>query len=515
MTLLARARVTALVVLAFFGLAHRAQADERPRAAFALIVGANVSVDHELAPLHYADDDAARYFDLFRLLGMRTVILARIDDSTRKLHSQAAAEAQLPRKDAFERATAQLAGEVAQARQRGLETTLYFVFAGHGGVDESRGYVSLEDARLTGEALGTGVVSRIGAGSTHMIIDACNSYLLAYSRGPGGSRRPVHDFVQSVYELGRDQRVGLLLSTSSATESHEWDAFQAGVFSHEVRSGLYGTADANGDGSVSYREIAAFVGRANQAVVNDRYRPHLFARAPANDERLLDLRTARGRLVTVDGAHAGRYLLEDARGVRLADFHNAPGQDATFVRPGPSAQAYLRRLDDESEFTLPPGDGPLRITEMTPEHPRVAARGALHESFSRIFSLPFDRASVDAYQPSAPPEPDRADAPAIPIRGIVGWSLIGLGAAGAGMGSYFALRSASESKSPAGESQADVATRNFRVGDANLAATWSFVGGGVAAIAGAAVLLWPSRNGGRLQALAFQDGAYVGYAGMF
>src|SRR5262249_39525202 len=153
-------------------------------------------------------------------------------------------------------------------------------FAGHGGVDASRGYVSLEDGRLSGNELGAEIVSRIGAHSIHMILDACNSYLVAYARGPGGTRRPVKDFASAVYDLGRDPRVGLLLSTSSATESHEWDAFQAGVFSHEVRSGLYGAADADGNGNVSYREIAAFVARANEAIDNDRFRPHVFAHAP-------------------------------------------------------------------------------------------------------------------------------------------------------------------------------------------------------------------------------------------
>src|SRR5262249_20013615 len=160
-------------------------------------------------------------------------------------------------------------------------------------------------------------------------------------------RRPVQDFAHAVYELGKDPRVGLLLSTSSATESHEWDAFQAGVFSHEVRSGLYGAADADRDGAVSYREMAAFVTRANEVIENDRFRPRIFARPPAARDELIDLRAARARRIAVDGAHAGRYLLEDARGVRLADFHSAPDEDVLLVRPPPTGRVYLRRLDDD------------------------------------------------------------------------------------------------------------------------------------------------------------------------
>src|SRR5262249_16818720 len=150
--------------------------------------------------------------------------------------------------------------------------------------------------------------------------------------------------------LKDDARVGLLLSTSSARESHEWDAYQGGVFSHEVRSGLYGGADADGDGVVSYREIAAFVQRANAAVPNEKYRPDAYARAPKTTDALLDIRSARGRRLVIDGAHAGHYFLEDANGVRLADVHNAPGQSLSLVRPGPNGPIYLRRVDDDKEF---------------------------------------------------------------------------------------------------------------------------------------------------------------------
>ncbi len=128
-------------------------ADEPPRASFALVVGANVSVDKELPPLRYADDDAARYFDLFRLLGARTTVLARLDENTRRLHPQAAAEAREPRKADFEAAITQLAEDVSRAASRGVETTVYLVYAGHGNVEGGRGYVTFEDARLTGSDL--------------------------------------------------------------------------------------------------------------------------------------------------------------------------------------------------------------------------------------------------------------------------------------------------------------------------------------------------------------------------
>ncbi len=59
------------VVLTLF--ADRAQAAPEPprNAVFALILGVNRSVDADLKPLHYADDDAVRYGECFAVLAPR------------------------------------------------------------------------------------------------------------------------------------------------------------------------------------------------------------------------------------------------------------------------------------------------------------------------------------------------------------------------------------------------------------------------------------------------------------
>src|SRR5207247_3242095 len=140
-----------------------------------------------------------------------------------------------------------LASDIRQARQRNVKTALYFVYAGHGNVRDGHGYVTLEDARIDGAALEADVLKKINADQTHFIVDACYSYFLAVGRGPGGQRHELRGFTQ-LAGLAARESVGLLLSTSSARESHEWAGVQAGVFSHEVRSGLYGAAGAAGDG---------------------------------------------------------------------------------------------------------------------------------------------------------------------------------------------------------------------------------------------------------------------------
>ncbi len=262
-----------------------APAAEGREALFALIIGVNKSVDEDLQPLRYADDDAARYFELFRSLGDRTYLMTRPDDTTRRLHPQAAAEARQPGRESLQEAVRLLAADIERARKRRVRTTFYLVYAGHGNVKDNQGYISLEDARLTGRQILKDVVAAVRADQAHLVVDACHSFYLAYTRGPGGKRREIHGF-SHVEELARNNQVGLLLSTSSARDSHEWEAFQAGVFSHEVRSGLYGAADADGDGRVSYREIAAFVERANAAIPNERFRPRIYARPPRDSDTL-------------------------------------------------------------------------------------------------------------------------------------------------------------------------------------------------------------------------------------
>ncbi len=490
-------------------------------ATFALVIGANVSVDKHLAPLKYADDDAARSFDMFRLLGANTTVLARLDDNTRRLHPQAAAEAREPKKADFDAAITKLASDVAQAAERGLEPTVYVVYAGHGNVEGGRGYVTLEDARLTGADLAR-ALARVPAKRIHLLVDACSSYFLAYSRGAGGARRAVASFATDA-SLTSDPRIGLLLSTSSARESHEWDSFQAGVFSHEVRSGLYGAADADGDGVVTYREIAAFVARANASIPNEKFRPDVHTRPPAGGEALVDLRRARGRRLEIDGSHAGHYYLEDPRGVRLADLHNARGATLYLVRPpplSPGGAVYLRRAEDDRELRVPPLGDVIRVAELADEPPRIAARGAAHEAFSSLFSLPFDEAVVHAFrEPPLAPEP-LDPLPPKEAPGLGGRRLAGLGVAAGGLaltatGVAFAVSAGAAGELPAGASQSDAQRANERISRENTLAA-VFVGAGLAALAGGAALaLWPSPRAARVSVVPAPGGGFITATGRF
>ncbi len=513
------------VALAICSPRQSAAAEEPGPATFALLIGSNASVDRDLPPLKYADDDAARSLDLFRLLGARTYLLSRLDENTRRLHPQAAAEALEPRRAVLEKTLAQIGSDVAQARDRHVETDLYVMYAGHGNVENGEGYLTLEDLRITGADLAR-FLAPIPATRIHVIADACASYYFAYGRGPGGERRPLHGF-QDAPPLVSDPRIGLLLSTSSARESHEWDAYQAGVFSHEVRSGLYGAADADGDGRVSYREIAAFVARANEAIPNERFRPDVHVKPPAQSDTLLDIRRALGRRLDVEGATGAHYDLEDGRGVRLVDFHSAPGQPVHLVRPPPTGRVYVRKLDDDTELTIPASPDVVALADLEPSPARVASRGAAHEAFNLLFALPFDRGVVDAYAMNAADAPateragargprDAGAAPRSPsARTVLAWTAVGLGAAGLATGGALSGAAIATSHSaPHGASQVAIAARDNQVFTLNTGAAASYIAGAVALGAGlGALLFW--RSGAPIQAVASPQGAYVGYTRSF
>lgn len=449
---------------------------------FAVIVGVNQSVDPELAPLRYADDDAVRYQDLFQLLGARTWLMARLDANTTRLHPGRAAV--LPVDAALDPLIHEVGQALLQARAGGAKPVLYVVYSGHGNQEDGRGYLTLEDVRLDANALSRRIFARLEAEQTHFIVDACYSSFLALARGPGGVHRETSGYSDASL-LGGGGRVGLLLSTSSARESHEWEAFQAGVFSHEVRSGLYGAADADGDHQIGYGELAAFVDRANAAIPNEKYRPDLYAQAPRSTEVFLDLRRASPRRLVVEGKESAHYFLEDQNGVRLADFHPGPTQTLELLRPpGP---LYVHRLRDDREFAVPDAPGRLTLAALDARAPRSATRGAAHEAFSRTFALAFDREVVFAYR-GRPLELSAPLPAAAWPRPVAIGALTAGGLSLAASLTFTILAHQTSSGLAADATQDEAAGANARIDALNTGLVISGVAGGVLVLAGALLL---------------------------
>jgi hypothetical protein len=387
----------------------------------ALVVTNNRSTRLERPDLQYADDDGARYYRMFRGVASPPglLLLTRFDRATADAHPDLVALARPPRRRELEQALAALAARVAEARRQGRRTHFYFVYAGHGDVELGKGYLDLEDGRLDAAFLERQVVEAVGADVQHLVLDACNSFFVVNPRKPGGRRWATPRDLALGFAR-RHPGVGLFLSTNTEAEVYEWSELESGIFSHEVRSGLSGAADADGDGRISYRELAAFVDTANQHLQGANLRPQIFFRGPAGDDgaTLFAPQLARGRRLAL-GEGARRLWIRGARGQRLIDLHKeeapvtlvVPGNGAQSLsviewRPPPAAGAppALR------EYEVAAGEGEVVLAGLTAGPADGASRGGAR-LFSGLWQAPFGARAFSRWQRT------RAQAPE-PVYGV-------------------------------------------------------------------------------------------------
>lgn len=376
----------------------------RADTAYALVIGVNQPLGQDTSTLSYADDDAILFHRLFAGVGHSTLLVAP-DRPTARLHG-AIPGVRPPTRANVERAIDEVLARVKRARKSGWRPRFYLIYSGHGDVKNNQGYLALADGRFTSRDLERLVLARSEALTNHVIVDACRSYFLVHDKRAGGKRRrAARGFHRSRNLARRFPNTGFLLSTSSAEASHEWAEFQAGIFSHEVRSGLLGAADIDLDGRVSYDEIWAFVRVANSRIPNERFRPRIYLRAPyrSGKRTLLNLRGFTGAAVTIPPGGAGRFLLEDKNGVRLADLHTASSHpvrlrltDGRILGRPRGDRLYLHDLRRSREYLLDTGwKGQRPLAQLPGLASSYRPKGAAHEAFGRIFERPF---SVDAYQ---------------------------------------------------------------------------------------------------------------------
>lgn len=380
-----------LVSLALLGAAPEVR-------TYVVVVGNNQSVEPGVTPLRYADDDAARFYELLAPTAARIELLTVMDSDTQRVHGELPALARAPTKENLYATLESFSVDMAKDRAAGLQSVLSFVYVGHGHVGKAgQGFVSFLDGALTADELWGKVVGSSRATYNHLIIDACNSYLMVGSRGEGqvddsgpDASAAIRDWVGE-RSAARYPNTGVTVSTSSAAETHEWSVFQGGVFSHEVRSGLAGAADVNADGRVEYSELEAFLGAANLAVDDPRARLQAYVRPPQLDQHrpLVDLGSSRFKhLLRLPKSFSGRFHLEDARGVRYAD-GNKTAETDVYLALAESPWYFVRTGDTEVRLKLSQS-GTLVLREVDFQPLARAARGSVAEAYrDQLFQVPY------------------------------------------------------------------------------------------------------------------------------
>ncbi len=384
--------------------------------SYALIVANNTGLEPRQAPLRYADDDGARYYELFAPRTREAVLLSVMDSETQALHPGLAARTRPPTRTALKEALGRLNARMAEDKARGVHPVLYFVFSGHGKRGPAgEGMVSLLDGPLTRTDLYSQVIAPSAASFIHLIVDACDSYFFVNSRGALPVAPAQVQAVQGLLatrELASYPHVGAVLSTSREQESHEWSAIRAGVFSHQVRSALAGAADVNADGRIEYSELSAFVAAANQGVVDVRGRLDVSIQPPALDRSvpLVNLGDkARLGFLLLPAGLEGRLWLEDARGLRVAEFHKE--RERSLVLGLPLASGYfLHAPGREAPFPLSRPGAMVDAASLAWRENAFASRGAVQDALAeKLFSVPFGPRFYTGYmaslgQPPVAPE---------------------------------------------------------------------------------------------------------------
>jgi Caspase domain len=378
---------------------------EAPPHVFALVIASNRSLDASQPELQYADDDAARYYRLLRsVAGEEDVaLLASFDRASKLLYGELASVSRAASTAELVRARDRLARNIEAARLRGERSTLYIVYAGHAELVEGRGMLELEDRRIDGAFIEHELLEQLPADDKHVILDSCNSFFVMNPRKPGGRRWATPDDIALGF-AARHPEVGLFLSTNSESEVFEWSELESGVFSHEVRSGMSGAADVDQNGTVSYLELAGFVDKANAGIAREALRPHLFFRGPHGnqDAPLFSASAMRGRRVEL-GAAPTRLWIKDASGERVLDLHKEAGPLQVVIpeRAQKPLTLYVQngRQSDGvmvSELLADEGDTPLRLEDLTPRTPALAARGS--RLFGELFREPYGPSAFTQYR---------------------------------------------------------------------------------------------------------------------
>ena len=381
--------------------------------SYAVIVATNTAYESTLTPLQYADDDGARYYELFSLATSKIDILSVFDARTQTVFPEIAAKTKVPRRENVLSSLDATFEAIRNDNKQGIQTNFYFIYVGHGSLGEDgEGSMHFLDSRFTRSDLFQQVISKSPASFNHVIIDACNAYLMVSRRGDSSdanlrAQNAVNAFL-SRESLSSFPNTGVLVSTSKASEVHEWSRFEAGVFSHEVRSALAGAADVNLDGNITYPEVQAFVSAANAQVRNPKAKldafamaPSMYLHAPLFSTKLLSATT---RLV-IPPKMAGKYYLEDERGVRFADF-NMSAEGPVTMTLVPSGRYFLR--DSEDQELLLPVDSLASIDASQYKFQPVSStyRGSEALTFQRdLFAIPFGRSYFEGYRASAQEAP--------------------------------------------------------------------------------------------------------------
>ncbi len=369
---------------------------------YAVVIGVNLPANSSQATLRFADDDAVRFYELFRAVGNRAVLFSVLDEETQKLSPQTVKIAKTPSKARVLKEIESMFSRMVRDNKDGFETEFYFVYSGHGYADDyNEGHLMFVDGTMSRSDFYDDILTKSTASVNHIIIDACDAYLFVQSRGDEMEEvlnKNANKFIDA-QTLNRFPNTGAILSTAAVAQTHEWSEIGAGVFSHGVRSALLGAADADGDAKVSYQELDAFVVSVTSAVTHARANRAIFVSPPKKDRRraVIDLSDVRTQKLYLSKDVAGRISVADQSGRRYADVNKGKGYaNAMLLLPGNEYFVKWRSL----EFSVPRKSSEIDLASLYGRPSKIGDRGSgIGKAYSLgLFAVPYGPELLEGFE---------------------------------------------------------------------------------------------------------------------
>lgn len=389
--------------------------------AYGIVIGVNEApaAEPELDALRYADDDAVRWYQLLGRFAGDVRLFSVLDTGTQRRYPELAQRAEAPRLDPVLRAVDELAQEIAEDVARGEQPVFYFVFSGHGarGKDGSA-YLTLHDAELTRSVLYGRILSKIPARFIHLIVDACHARGVVGLRGEFAVELDTEHEARSATvtasvfpEPSSLPALGVMVATTEGNQAHEWSEIEAGVFTHEMLSGLLGAADVNGDARIEYTELEAFVASASRNLRDPRAVPKVVAVPPMLDRRapLISLSSIDDRATLVgDAEKLGHFHLELANGQRYLDANLSRELPLSVLLPE-NSDLYVRTGGQEAEVRAVAAGEKVDLAELVFQPRSDKTRGSIDRAYREgLFAAPYSASYYRGFI-------DRAGAVGVPL----------------------------------------------------------------------------------------------------
>lgn len=286
-----------------------------------LAVGTNHSFKPSLETLKFAEEDARRFAEAMKTVGLVPDIKATVVTNASVADFR----------EAF-RAAKELA-----ARDDSLSRKFIFYFSGH---SDDKG-LHMRDGMISKSELHD-MLTKVSAHTKIAILDSCFSGGIT---AKGIETAPAFELPKVEF----DEPSGSVFLTASTGKqlAYESDDLEGSIFTHHLLAGLYGEADGNGDGVVTVDELYQHVYRNTkwQSInypSSSTQEPEYIARLQGQGAIVLSFPSKTNSQLTLGKEISGDITIASPKGIQFFKVEKLNGQEKTIQLPIGAYQVSVR-----------------------------------------------------------------------------------------------------------------------------------------------------------------------------